>query len=293
MDLKKLWGMVSMTDKEKEVIEEARNHSSGSLKENSLNLLFKFYKNPKKKVKKFIKNIKKKRRKPKFIGWGMQTVHELPWNGGIDNETFLKAANDVKSFKFANQTGWYADRMDQLLWRHWVISFSIRYVMKFIREREISLVECGVAYGVSASFVLRELQDKKDKGQIDQFYMHLYDAWVPTNKYGAISVELTRKNLSEFAENVICHEGFIPDSLSISPPPPEELVFLHIDLNSAPATLAVLDFFYPKLRDRGIILFDDYGWESYIDTKKVVDEFFADKHGILMPLPTGQAIFFR
>jgi len=292
MDSKKLGEIGSMTDKENEIIEDAQDRLPNSLRANSSNLLFKFYKSPKKKVRKYIKKIKKKRKKPKFIGWGMQTLHELPWSGGIDNEIFIKAAKDVKSFKFASKAGWYADLIDQLLWRHWIVSFSIRYVMKFTKERDISLVECGVAYGVSASFALRELQDKKNKGRIDQFYMHLYDAWEPTKKYGEISVELTKENLSEFAENVICHEGYIPESLSISPPP-EKLVFLHIDLNSAPATLAALDFFYPRLHDRGIILFDDYGWESYIDTKKVVDEFFVDKHGILMPLPTGQAIFFR
>ena len=278
-----------MTDKENETIENSHDRLPDLLEEDSSNLLFRFWKNPKRKFRKF---IKKRRRTPKFVGWGMETMHELPWNGGIENGTFLEAANDVKSLDFATKAGFYTD-IDQLLWRHWILSFSIRYVMKFTKERDINLVECGVAYGVSAFFALRELQKKKNKGQIDQFCMHLYDAWVPSKKYGDISEELTKKNLSEFAENVICHKGFIPESLNVFPPPPEELVFLHIDLNSAPASLAAIDFFYPKLCDRGIILFDDYGHAKHIDTKKVADKFFADKNGILMPLPTGQAIFFR
>jgi len=269
---------------------EGYNESPESLRESSSNLLLRFYKNPKKKVKKFIEAIK---RKPKFAGWGMRTMHEVPWNSRIDNETFLKAANDVKAFEFGRQADFYSETMDQLLWRHWIISFSMKYVVEFTKEKDLSLVECGVAYGVTAFFALRELQQKKSMGQISQFYMHLYDAWVPAKKYGDISVELTRSNLSEFVENIAFHKGFIPDSLNAPPAPPEELVFLHIDLNSATASLAALDFFYPRLCNRGIVLFDDYGHSKYIDTKKVVDEFFADKDGVLMPLPTGQAIFFR
>ena len=251
-----------------------------------------FFKKQRRKIKKSIRKRRKKVQEVQFDGWGMRTMHELPWSKGIDNETFLKAAKDVKSFEFTKMGGLDGDTIDQLLWRHWIVSFLVRYVMEFTKERVLGLVECGVAYGLSAFFALRELQHKKDMGQIDQFYMHLYDAWVPTKKYGEISVELTARNLSEFAENVSYHKGFIPESLSVSPGP-EKLVFLHIDLNSASPSLAAIDFFYPKLSNRGVILFDDYGHLKHIDTKKMVDEFFVDKDGILMPLPTGQAIFFR
>lgn len=261
-----------------------------SVKNIRSNLFFRSYKNLKKKVKKF---IKARRSKPKFAGWGMRTMHEVPWNSRIDNVAFLKAANDVKAFEFGKQADFYAESMDELLWRHWIISFAMKYVVEFTKEKDLSLVECGVAYGVTAFFALRELQKKKNMGQINQFYMHLYDAWVPTKKYGDISVDLARSNLSEFAENAVFHKGFIPESLIAPPSPPEELVFLHIDLNSATASLAALDFFYPRLSNRGIVLFDDYGHSKYMDTKKVVDEFFVDKDGVLMPLPTGQAIFFR
>jgi hypothetical protein len=41
------------------------------------------------------------------------------------------------------------------------------------------------------------------------------------------------------------------------------------------------------------VLFDDYGWSGYQDTKVAVDAFFAGKRGVLLPMPTGQAIFFK
>ena len=57
--------------------------------------------------------------------------------------------------------------------------------------------------------------------------------------------------------------------------------------------MAALELFFPKLQDRGIILFDDYGAINYLDTRKIIDNFFRDKPGILMELPTGQAIYYK
>lgn len=54
-----------------------------------------------------------------------------------------------------------------------------------------------------------------------------------------------------------------------------------------------LKFFFPKLEDRGVILFDDYGAINYLDTRKMIDEFFKDKDGILFETLTGQAIFYK
>jgi len=58
-------------------------------------------------------------------------------------------------------------------------------------------------------------------------------------------------------------------------------------------TKSALEFFYEIMHPGGIILFDDYAWHGQADTKVVVDEFFSGKSGILLPLPTGQAIYFK
>ena len=51
--------------------------------------------------------------------------------------------------------------------------------------------------------------------------------------------------------------------------------------------------FYDRVASGGVILFDDYGWDAYIDTRRIIDEFFKDKPGILFEFPTGQAIYFK
>ena len=68
---------------------------------------------------------------------------------------------------------------------------------------------------------------------------------------------------------------------------------MHIDLNSANATLKTLEFFYDKLLESSIILFDDYGWHGFEETRLTIDDFFSDKTGTLQVLPTGQALYFK
>ena len=92
---------------------------------------------------------------------------------------------------------------------------------------------------------------------------------------------------------MVFHQGYIPESLNKKPDAPDSIFYLHIDLNSAKPTESALDFFYPRLVPGGVILFDDYGWDAYEDTKNAIENFFTNKPGILMKLPTGQAIYFH
>jgi len=242
-----------------------------------------------------------------FKGWGLKTWRDVPWNGGVRNDIFLKANRDVISmFDFSGDSGATAANVGTLTWRHWNVSFAVRYALEFSKKKDMDLVECGVCDGLTAFFALRELSGRKEEGKISKFRMHLYDSWMPMRDgdlsaseanavwhYDNSDVQRVKKNLHEFRENVIYHQGYIPESLVSQPQPPKSMVYLHIDLNSAKATLESLKFFYPRLVDGGVIIFDDYGSVLYSDTKVIVDKFFADKSGILMPLPTGQAIYFR
>lgn len=260
----------------------------------------------------FFNSFIEKKIPPKFSGWGMTTMHELPWIGG-EWSTFLKTSKDIKNKKlfihtFESQMGINSKTVDILLWRHWIVTFCIRYIFEFsnIAVKELNFVECGVGDGLSALFALNEIDDMVKKRKLNDFFMHLYDSWGPmkkeyllkdesslVNSYVDSSIGVTKKNLIKFVNNTVYHRGYIPDSLYENPKSPDSLLYLHIDLNSAKPTLSALDFFYPRISRGGIILFDDYGWESYKSTKKIVDTFFSDKPGILMKLPTGQAIYFR
>jgi len=244
--------------------------------------------------------------RPKFSGWGMTSIHEPPWENNDAGKKFLEINDYIKNnFAFDKKIqGTTKDVMDDLLWRHWIVSYAIKHARKFSKTTNYNLVECGVEWGYTAFFALKTLSDTLDNTQ--SFTMHLYDAWQDmrqeelleseywhVNLYKNLDIDSTKQNLNEFSQNLVFHQGYIPESLNKKPDAPDSIFYLHIDLNSAKPTESALDFFYPRLVPGGVILFDDYGWDAYEDTKNAIEDFFTNKPGILMKLPTGQAIYFH
>ncbi|MEX0861728.1 class I SAM-dependent methyltransferase [Nitrosopumilus sp.] len=242
--------------------------------------------------------------KPKFSGWGMTTIHEPPWLND-EGKKFLEINEFImKNFMFDKKIqGTTSEIMNDLSWRHWNITYAVKHAIKFAKTENYTLVECGVEWGYTAFFALRTISYEIERSK---FSMHLYDAWEDmkeeglleseswhVNLYKKLDIDLTKKNLSEFSNNIVYHKGHIPDSLNSKPESPESIFYLHIDLNSSKPTLATLEFFYPRLVSGGVIIFDDYGWDQYEDTKNIIELFFEKKSGILMKLPTGQAIYFH
>ena len=113
-----------------------------------------------------------------------------------------------------------------------------------------------------------------------------------STEYSYLEIDSTKSNLKEYEDRTVFNNGFLPDSLEFSENP-NDLVWMHIDLNSAKPTLSALESFHDKIMAGGVILFDDYGWICHKDTRKIVDKFFETKKGINFSLPTGQAIYFK
>jgi hypothetical protein len=243
--------------------------------------------------------------KPKFSGWGMSTEAENPWDSEYYGDIFRKAAQDVKKFEFSKiPTGPNADKMDSVLWRHWIVSYAVRHVIEFTNCEKFNFVECGVGDGFSAFFALREISGNEKTA--NKSIMHLYDSWNQMRKegllesekyyagrYSELDIDRTKRNLEEFYNTVVYHQGYIPESFTSTPNPPDSIVYLSIDLNSSQSTIDTLEFFFPLLIRGGIILFDDYGQIGYVDTRKAIDRFFSNKPGILFEIPTSQAIYYR
>lgn len=234
------------------------------------------------------------------------THAEPPWNDRHcpDLATFNKAREEIKKeFDFGSDLNITVDTVDGLLWRHYIVSLAVRYALQFGDEEEFNMVETGVADGLTAFFSLKMVKEKR----VDRsFFMHLYDSWgamrktelleseyVHIGNYSRLSIDRAQKNLSEFQDHLIYHPGYIPESLGGPVPPPTSVHYLHIDLNATIPSKHVLDLFWPILHKGGVILFDDYGWAGYEETRNMVDQFFSGKVGILMKLPTGQAIYFK
>jgi len=236
------------------------------------------------------------RDQPTFSGWQMTTWHQLPWLEGW--EAFHCAAGEVRGFERTHVDA--GNDVDSLMWRHWNIAFSVRHAVRNTGGNELIAVECGVGDGLTAHFAMAQAL-AEDLVSVE---LHLYDAWTAmrpedlteverpvTGTYSDLSQERTRRNLADNAANLRWHPGFIPATLDETAP--ESISWLHVDLNSAAATTASLEFFWPRLQAGGVIVFDDYGWTFFDETRVAVNEFFASLPGTLLPLPTGQAFYFR
>ena len=252
---------------------------------------------------------RKKPDTPKFSGWGMTSIHEFPWKDNFQGDIFRKTCEEIiKEFDFTDgktTTGIDIERLDSLRWRHWNISYAVRFALKFANTQEFNFVECGVADGISSFFLLSEVDSKKEL--LGKCSLDLYDSWDTMRledlsksekvflegKYKELEIERTQKNLSKFQTSIVYHKGYIPESLEKKPKAPNSICYLHIDLNSSKATLKSLEFFYSRLVKGGVVLFDDYAGDGYEDTKNIIDKFFNDKSGILQKIPTGQSIYYN
>lgn len=245
-----------------------------------------------------------------FSGWGMTTSAATPWLNGGDKVAagFLKThemlINKLRTGEFTtSQFGNVYNKesiFSELMWRHYIIYWSAYYAAKATNCSSKNLVECGVCDGMGVFFAINALYENKF-----DFKCFLYDAWEgmrgdsligseksALGEYSYLKVGKTQENLIEFESNTVFNKGHIPDSFEKSVNP-DNLVWLHIDLNSSIATKYALEYFFEKISKGGVVLFDDYAWHGFSDTKKVVDEFFVDKPGMLLPLPTGQSVFFK
>lgn len=248
---------------------------------------------------------------PTFRGWGMASVANLPWCQPAAFSELEAAYSDCnkllndlisrKSFNLSQFKGEdISSVLDGLMWRHYIVYWSASFAAKNTKVKSKNLVECGVCDGVTAYFAMTALSNSGFEWQA-----YLYDAWEgmredlllqseKKNKgeYSYLNVEATKANLSLFGDKVKFNKGYIPESFSTSANP-EEIVWMHIDLNSAAPTIAALEYFWNKLAAGGVVLFDDYGWPGYDDTRDMILEWFKGKDGTILPLPTGQAIIFK
>lgn len=248
--------------------------------------------------------------RPDFLGWGMATHTFTPWhNGGGDDvargflathlEMVAKVATGEIRLSQFDKIKDKKQQLQELMWRHYVVYWSAWYAANTTTCPVKNLVECGVCDGLTAYFAMSAVKGKHP------FKSFLYDAWEgmkheyllasesdAAGSYAFLAMDNTKKNLAVFQQEAVFIRGYIPDSFATAGNP-AEIVWLHIDLNSSLPTTAALEFFYNKVQPGGIILFDDYAWHSFVDTKLAVDKFFADKTGMLLPLPTGQAMFFK
>lgn len=155
--------------------------------------------------------------------------------------------------------------------------------------------ECGVYRGGTALLMAKYLNTLSSKpkvcvfdsfeglpavGEVDQHHV---------GDFGDVNFEDVKSVLSPYDFVEVC-KGWIPGIFHGKEDTP--ISFIHVDVDLYQSVLDCCNFTYPLMVSGGIMLFDDYGFNSCKGAKKAVDEFFEDKKSVPLVLPTGQAIVF-
>lgn len=158
--------------------------------------------------------------------------------------------------------------------------------------------ECGVYRGATAFLLARALN-----GAPAQRRLHLFDSFAglsaPETVDGtfwhqgdmAVQIEEVRARMAEMLPRIDLHPGWIPTRfVDVAE---RRFALVHLDLDLHRPTADALAFFYERLVDRGILVCDDYGFETCPGARRAIDDFFADKSEPVLHLPTGQGLVIR
>jgi O-methyltransferase len=221
-----------------------------------------------------------------YIGEGIATWMKTP--AFIADEKFMALAEEDIGIAPAGVVNW-----------HWNLQIML-WAAQQASGVAGDFVELGVYKGHTTRFLARYL----DFGALDKRWW-LYDTFdgIPDDQkdrgrehltaaaYGeAFTFEEVRERFAEFP-NIVVTKGRVPEVFEETCP--ERISFLHIDLNNSTAEVAALDALYDRISPGGVIVFDDFGWNSSHAQAKAETEWFASRGLALLPLPTGQAAFVK
>jgi len=171
---------------------------------------------------------------------------------------------------------------------HEIRCYNTIQFLKTAPEGEVA--EIGVLHG-ALSYQIRATTGKP---------IHLFDSFEglsePTEKDNAghkgamaVSLETVKQNLSDFPD-IKYYKGFVPERFNEVKDLRFSFVYIDVDLYQ-PARDS-LEFFYPRMLKGGIIMIDDYGFNTFTGCKKAVDE-ISEKLGFkIIPLSSGQCVIF-
>jgi Macrocin-O-methyltransferase (TylF) len=170
--------------------------------------------------------------------------------------------------------------------------------------------ECGVFNGTSALMLCRAA--RAQDASFDGAGMHLVDSFEGLSAPGAeddidgfteaqkppfvrrgsfaAQVEQVRGVFAEFP-GVAIHKGWLPAVLAELPD--AEWSFVHIDVDLHAPTLAVLEYFAPRLVRGGVIVCDDYGAPLFPGASRAWDEYCGEHNVPFVVLPTGQSVILK
>ena len=171
-----------------------------------------------------------------------------------------------------------------MIWRTFVLCWAARTSLGLAGD----FVEIGCRTGYFARCIA-EFTDFANTGK--EFY--LYDVFdhpsqaEGTPGHGPDPFDVVKDRFADHP-NVKVTKGLIPDILETEAP--EEIAFMHINMNSVTAGIGALERLFDRMPPRGIVILNDYGHGALAIQKEVKDVFMAMRGHAILELPTGQGL---
>jgi O-methyltransferase len=172
--------------------------------------------------------------------------------------------------------------------------FVMRDIARFAAQLPGDMAECGVYRGGTAWFMAKALRERPGA------LLHLFDSFQGLSqpsgvdgshwRAGDLAIPLieVREALGPMESAIRYWPGWIPNEFHNVRSSKFSLV--HIDVDLAEPTWDSLTFFYPRLVSNGIIVCDDYGFETCPGAREAMDAYFGELNIPIIHLPTGQGL---
>jgi len=178
--------------------------------------------------------------------------------------------------------------------------YNLNQIFQLVRDVDGDVAECGVYRGSSAYFLARQIIEQKlskrlclfdsfeglsTPGRLDGEYWHAGALTSSIQDVQRALAPLGPASLVEF------YPGWIPDRFADVAD--RRFCFVHIDVDLHDPTFSSVSFFYPWMSAGGIILLDDYGFDSCPGVTAAVDQFMNGKPEPIINLASGGAFIMR
>lgn len=226
-----------------------------------------------------------------FIGqfFAKNAWHYPDWIDTPHNKSFVLDSDYQNAYARAVQAGGFDYNIP---WRvHqaiWAASVGLHLSGDF--------VEVGTGNGFIMTAVLESIRNWSALSK----QCFLYDVFnkpeksgfgkIEYSKYYASDIDSVKSNFSEYKRvNVV--QGDVRETLLQTCP--EQISFLHIDLNNADSEVYCLLFLWEKMSQGAVILLDDYANLGLEDQYEAINNVFKSLNRTVLTTPSGQGIVIK
>lgn len=234
-------------------------------------------------------------RNPEAVTGSARTITDLASSGHYFGDNLLTWGRnmsmlDDQPFVKAWSSNIEGPADEAILWRRYVLACAAYHCVQLGGD----FVECGAYTGVGMKTVIDYLGGTNFPRTFWGYDLFEHKEGMANHampEHGAGLYDRVRQKFADYPQ-VKLLKGLIPDVFAEGCP--EQIAYLHIDLNQAPAEIAALEHLFDRMVPGGVLILDDYEWSGIYRVQKLAEDVWFDARQYrVMPLPTGQGLIIK